>query len=114
MRITICENKIELGAQAAAMGRYHINAAIQKQGRANVAFVTGTSQMEMLKALRSMEIDWSKVNIFLLDEFIGLPDGHKASSETFLKENFLSYLPPVGSFHPISRQEDAEKNPPSW
>ena len=109
MRITICENKIELGAQAAAMGRYHINAAIQKQGRANVAFVTGTSQMEMLKALRSMEIDWSKVNIFLLDEFIGLPDGHKASSETFLKENFLSYLPPVGSFHPISRQEDAEK-----
>ena len=83
MRITICENKIELGAQAAAMGRYHINAAIQKQGRANVAFVTGTSQMEMLKALRSMEIDWSKVNIFLLDEFVGLPDGHKASSETF-------------------------------
>ena len=104
MRITICENKIELGAQAAAMGRYHINAAIQKQGRANVAFFTGTSQMEMLKALRSMEIDWSKVNIFLLDEFIGLPDGHKASSETFLKEYFLSYLTPVGSFLQISSQ----------
>ena len=106
MRITICENKIELGAQAAAMGRYHINAAIQKQGRANVAFVTGTSQMEMLKALRSMEIDWSKVNIFLLDEFIGLEDGHKASSETFLKENFLNYIPAIGSFHPISRDKN--------
>ena len=109
MRITICENKIELGREAAAMGRHHIKSAIQRQGRANVAFVTGTSQLEMLKALRAMEIDWSKVNIFLLDEFIGLPDGHKASSETFLKENFISFLPEVGSFHPISRRENAEQ-----
>ncbi len=109
MRITICENKIELGSQAAAMGRHYIRSAIQKTGKANVAFVTGTSQLEMLRALRTMEIDWSKVNIFLLDEFIGIPDGHKASSETFLKENFINYLPSVGSFHPISRSEDTEK-----
>ena len=106
MRITICENKIELGAQAAALGRHCIKSTIEKLGRANVAFVTGTSQLEMLKVLRTKPIQWDKVNVFLLDEFVGLPDGHKASSETFLKENFLDYLPTIGSFHPISRKAD--------
>ncbi len=109
MRITICENKLELGYQAAILGRHHIKSTILKKGAANVAFVTGTSQLEMLKSLRTLDIDWSKVNVFLLDEFIGLPDGHKASSETFLKENFLSYLPTIGSFHPISRASDYRK-----
>ena len=109
MRITICENKLELGYQAAILGRHHIKSTILKKGAANVAFVTGTSQLEMLKSLRTLDIDWSKVNVFLLDEFIGLPDGHKASSETFLKENFLSYLPTIGSFHPISRSSDYRK-----
>ena len=109
MRITICENKIELGAQAAALGRHCIKSTIEKLGRANVAFVTGTSQLEMLKVLRTKPIEWDKVNIFLLDEFVGLPDGHSASSETFLKENFLNYLPTIGSFHPISRTKDVKE-----
>ncbi len=109
MRITICEDKLELGTQAAILGRHHIKSTILKKGRANVAFVTGSSQIETLKALRSLDIDWSHVNAFLLDEFIGLEDGHKASSETFLKENFLNYIPQIGSFHPISRSKDYEK-----
>ncbi len=108
MRITICENKIELGQQAASLGRHCIKSSIEKLGRANVAFVTGTSQIEMLTALRSKELQWDKVNVFLLDEFVGLPDGHKASSETFLKENFLNYIPNIGSFHPISRKADSK------
>lgn len=108
MRITICDNKIELGAQAASLGRHCIKTAIERKGRANVAFVTGTSQLEMLRFLREKEIDWGKVNVFLLDEFVGLPDGHPASSETFLQENFLRYLPAIGSFHPISRRKDSK------
>ena len=106
MRITICENKIELGQQAASLGRHCIKSSIEKLGRANVAFVTGTSQLGLLSSLRTKDLQWDKVNVFLLDEFVGLPDGHKASSETFLKENFLDYLPTIGSFHPISRKAD--------
>ena len=108
MRINICENKIELGQQAASLGRHCIKSTIEKYGRANVAFVTGTSQLGLLTALREKDLQWDKVNVFLLDEFVGLPDGHKASSETFLKENFLDYLPSIGSFHPISRSRDTK------
>ncbi len=103
MRITICEDRIELAQQAAAMGRHCIKTTIKEKGSANVAFVTGTSQLGLLENLRKAEIEWDKVNVFLLDEFIGLEDGHKASSETFLTENFLSHIPSIGSFHPISR-----------
>ena len=108
MRIMICENKLELGQQAASLGRHCIKSTIEKYGRANVAFVTGTSQLELLSALRQKPLQWDKVNVFLLDEFVGLPDGHEASSETFLKENFLNYLPAIGSFHPISRKADSK------
>ncbi len=108
MRITICEDKIELGHQAAILGRHYIKSAIKDKGFANVAFVTGTSQLGLLGSLRTLDIEWDKVNVFLLDEFIGLSDGHKASSETFLTENFLKYIPAIGSFHPISRSRNAE------
>ena len=50
-------------------------------------------------------IDWMKVNVFLLDEFIGLEKGHKASSTTFLYENFLNLISGVNSFHAISSDE---------
>ena len=109
MRITICENKMELGRQAAVLGRHHIKATALRRGWVNVAFVTGKSQLEMLKVLRALDIDWTKANIFLIDEYVGLEDGHKASSETFLKENFLKYIPEPKSFHHISRSSDTDK-----
>ena len=106
MLITICDDKNALGEQAAARGGRLIRRAIAKRGECNVAFVTGKSQIATLKNL-AMEtrIDWMKVNVFLLDEFIGLEKGHKASSTTFLYENFLNLISGVNSFHAISSDE---------
>ena len=90
MLITICDDKNALGEQAAEKGGRFIRKAITERGECNVAFVTGKSQIATLKCLAlETRIDWSKVNVFLLDEFIGLEKGHKASSSTFLYENFL-------------------------
>ena len=100
MRITICENKIELGQQAASLGRHCIKSSIEKLGRANVAFVTGTSQLGLLSSLRTKDLQWDKVNVFLLDEFVGLPDGHKASSEPLLTGNVLDCVLLSGSYQP--------------
>ena len=106
MLITICDDKNALGEQAAARGGRLIRRAIAKRGECNVAFVTGKSQIATLKNL-AMEtrIDWMKVNVFLLDELIGLEKGHKASSTTFLYENFLNLISGVNSFHAISSDE---------
>lgn len=106
MRITICENKKELGMMAAIRGAVAIKDAIRENGCANVAFVTGNSQIQLLESLRLQEgIEWDKVSIFLLDEYLGIEDGCPASSETFIKKHFLDYIPEPASFYPISRDE---------
>ncbi len=106
MLITICDDKNILGAQAAENGGRFIRNAIRERGECNIAFVTGKSQIETLKSLaKEPRIDWSKANIFLLDEFLGLEKGHKASSSTFLYEYFLNLIPGVNSFHAISGDE---------
>ena len=110
MLITICDDKNALGEQAAEKGGRFIRKAITERGECNVAFVTGKSQIATLKCLAlETRIDWSKVNVFLLDEFIGLEKGHKASSSTFLYENFLNLLGGVNSFHAISSDETKVK-----
>ncbi len=106
MRIVICEDKIDLGFQAAKLGAEKIAKAIEKNGKANVAFVTGNSQLQTLKNLRTADIDWSRVNIFLLDEYVGVSKDSKASSIVFLKENLLDYLGEIGSVHPIGNEAD--------
>jgi len=107
MRIVICEDKIDLGIQAAKVGAEKIRKAIEEKGSANVAFVTGSSQIQTLKNLREEDIAWDKVNVFLLDEYIGIAKDHKASSLVFLKDNLLDFLPAIGSVHPIN--SDAKK-----
>ncbi len=107
MLITICDDKNSLGAKAAETGARYIREAIEERGECNCAFVTGKSQIATLRSL-AMEsgIDWMKVNVFLLDEFLGLEKGHRASSSTFLYEYFLNLINGVGSFHAISSDPD--------
>jgi len=51
---------------------------------------TGASQFEFLEALTSRpDIDWSRVEMFHLDEYIGLPADHPASFRRFLLERLI-------------------------
>ena len=102
MRVTISDDKNELGFLAAREGAEHINTAIKDKGYANVVFVTGQSQLQTLKNLASMGIDWSHVNVFHLDEFVGLQNDSITSSCGFLKEYFLKNIPTPLSYTPIN------------
>jgi glucosamine-6-phosphate deaminase len=61
---------------------------------------TGSSQFEMFQALVREKIDWSKVEVFHLDEYIGLPVTHKASFRKYLYERFIN-LVPVKKFYSV-------------
>lgn len=88
MEIIISETTKELGKLAAAKGADLIRSAIKQKGLANIIVATGASQFEMLQALIQEEIDWTKVTVFHLDEYIGLPVTHPASFRKYLKERF--------------------------
>ncbi len=89
LKIIIEKNKIELGETAAKIGAEMINSAIDKKGIANIILATGASQFEMLGHLVKENVDWTKVNCFHLDEYIGISETHPASFRKYLKERFV-------------------------
>ena len=94
MKIRIYKNTAELGAGAAACGAELIRQAIAAQGFADIIVATGASQFEMMSNLvKSPGIDWGKVTMFHLDEYVGLPENHPASFRKYLKERFVGSLP---------------------
>lgn len=102
--VAIYESNEALG-QAAAQDAYEIiNKAIAGKGEANLILATGNSQLTFLAALRQVSgLDWSKVNIFHMDEYLGIDPTHPASFPLFLHQHFLDYIKPR-SFHPVPGQ----------
>lgn len=89
MNISHCKNPEELGQLAGKTGANLLRKAIQKQGIANIILATGTSQFETLKQLLAeKDIDWSKVTVFHLDEYLGIPITHPASFRNYLLARF--------------------------
>jgi glucosamine-6-phosphate deaminase len=109
MEIKVLKNSRQLGMEAGSAGAQIINNVIRKNGTANIILATGTSQFETLKQLvAEKEIDWSKVTMFHLDEYIGLPVTAKASFRKYLKERFLDKVPALKAHHLINGEADAE------
>jgi glucosamine-6-phosphate deaminase len=86
--ITISKTPEENGALAAALIAQKINTAIKQNGEARIVLSTGASQFEMFVELIRQKVDWTKVVMFHLDEYVGLPETHKASFRKYLKERF--------------------------
>jgi glucosamine-6-phosphate deaminase len=61
---------------------------------------TGASQFETLDALtKEKGIDWGKVEMFHLDEYVDLPESHPASFRKYLKERFVAKIDPLAAAH---------------
>ena len=96
----IFKTKPQMGAVAAAQATEVIKKAITSKNRASIILATGTSQFETLKNLVAADgIDWQKVIMFHLDEYIALPADHPASFRRFLKERFVDKVPPLKAVH---------------
>lgn len=99
--VAIYKSNEEMGQAAALDARDIINKAIAENGQANVILATGNSQLTFLETLRGLDgIDWPKVNVFHMDEYLDLPPDHLASFPLFLKHRFLEYVN-VGAFYPV-------------
>ena len=79
-----------MSAAAAAHAATALVRLITERGKARVVVATAASQLEFQRALADRaDIDWSKVEIFQLDEYLGLPLGHPASFRKLLYENVV-------------------------
>ena len=91
MIIKVFDDKRSLAKAAADQAVTAIRSAIAKHNCARIVAASAASQLEFLEALTAMPgIDWKRVELFHLDEYIGLPMTHPASFCKFLQEHLIS------------------------
>lgn len=105
MIINILPDARELGMKAGKFAAEIINRSINEKGEARMVVSTGSSQFETLQALIDQEIDWQKVEIFHLDEYIGIPATHPASFRKYLYERFIDHIN-ARAFHAVDVEGD--------
>ena len=89
----IYETRAEMGAAAAEAAASAIKAVIEKKGYANVVFAAAPSQNEMLESLLKSDVDFSRVNAFHMDEYVGLSRKDAQSFATYLSEHLFDRAP---------------------
>jgi glucosamine-6-phosphate deaminase len=110
MKVHVEKNAKGLGIAAGKAAAALIADAIGQKGQANIILGTGASQFETLRQLTaSKDIEWNKVVMFHLDEYIGLPVTHPASFRKYLKERFLDKVPLLKTYHLIDGDTDPEE-----
>lgn len=109
MNIIISKTAEQLGQSAGQATAALIRRAIADQGQANIILATGTSQFATLQQLIQEDIDWSRVVMFHLDEYIGLPLSHPASFRKYLQERFLNKVSPLKASHLINGEVDPKE-----
>ncbi|HJX94423.1 MAG TPA: glucosamine-6-phosphate deaminase [Candidatus Acidoferrum sp.] len=90
MIISVFKDKRALSRSASEQAAAALRGTILQRGLARIVVATGASQLEFLDALTKREdIDWQRVEMFHLDEYIGLPITHPASFRNYLLKNFI-------------------------
>jgi glucosamine-6-phosphate deaminase len=90
MLIKVFPDKTSLSQAAAEQAAAAIRRAIRERGDARIVAATAASQIEFLESLtKAPGIDWARVEIFHLDEYIGLPVSHPGSFRMMLLEQLI-------------------------
>lgn len=84
-KIQIYASRIALGAAAAELAARFIRRAIEDRKKARIIIATGNSQLPLVDALTSEEINWKAVEVFHMDEYAGMPADHPASFRHWIK-----------------------------
>ena len=108
MRLKIYKTSREMGIDAAKQAAECLNAAIKRQGYARLLLSTGASQFPFFDAFVKEEVDWSRVEMFHLDEYVGISPDHPASFQKYLRERFVDIVKP-GKYHLIDGRRSPEE-----
>lgn len=108
MKLIINKTKEELGKASAEHAAKLVNEAIAKQGYARILLSTGASQFPFFVEFVKQDIDWNKVEMFHLDEYVGISEEHPASFKRYLLDRFVNVVKP-GKAHLINGQKNPEE-----
>ncbi|MEO8352816.1 MAG: glucosamine-6-phosphate deaminase [Chthoniobacteraceae bacterium] len=108
LRLHCLSSRLEMAGHAVQRIANRLRQALDSQENARVILASAPSQDEMLAALTNAELDWARVTIFHMDEYLGLSSVHPASFGHYQRMHVLNRITP-GEFHPI----DGETSEPA-
>ena len=104
--LKIFNDKKSLSKAAADHAASAIREAIEARGRARIVAATAASQIDFLEALtHEPRIDWSTVEAFHLDEYIGVPITHEGSFRKMLLERLIQKTG-ITKYHLLDGERD--------
>lgn len=95
LEVRVYPDQPTLAAAAAALAAGVLRQALARQGTARAILASATSQIQFLAALTAApDLDWSRVTLFHMDEYLGLGADHPASFRRFLREHVAAKIRP--------------------
>ena len=108
LHVNVYANRDEMGMAAAKDAAAQIQALLNTKEFINIIFAAAPSQNEMLFHLAShQDIDWSRVNAFHMDEYVGLHSTAPQRFGHFLDQAIFGKLP----FHEVHYINGNASNP---
>ena len=98
------ETRIEAGAATAEIFAEALAQDAEEIGRASFFSSGGSSPKEMLEQLSEHDIDWSRLDVGLVDERC-VPQSHEASNAALVKRHLIQNKAAVANFYPMFREE---------
>jgi len=106
MTIKVFSSKAEMAEAAANEAASLIRDAISQRGQARIIAATGASQFDFLDALTKIAaIDWDRVEMFHLDEYVGISNQEPASFCKYLRERLIEKVG-IKKYHLLDGTED--------
>jgi glucosamine-6-phosphate deaminase len=91
VKIAIYGDRVTTSRAAAAHAAGSLRTCIRENGDVRLVAATGASQIDFIEALPSQpDINWSRVELFHLDEYVGLPITHQASFRRYLLDRLIN------------------------
>jgi len=90
MQIEVGNTKLEMATRAAGKAAGLLQARLAEQDTVVLVAATGASQLQFLECLiRDHEIDWERVKLFHLDEYVGVGIDHPASFAGYIRDRII-------------------------
>ncbi|NJL84425.1 MAG: glucosamine-6-phosphate deaminase, partial [Chloroflexaceae bacterium] len=101
LAVRIYPSSQEMALAAAASARDYLQNLARQKSHLAAILATGNSQIAFLAHLTQLSgIDWQRITLFHLDEFLGIPGDHPASFQTYFRQRVESRVT-LAEFHYI-------------
>lgn len=105
MKVKVYTTTEEMGLAAAKQAADYLRNLITQGKQPRLLLSTGASQFPFFKYFVKEDLNWSQVEMFHLDEYVGISPEHPASFQKYLRERFVDVVKP-GKYHLIDGLKD--------